>query len=157
MRDLRRRYAGQILLQKNSVAWAAEREDPCHINGSQINSNGLAAEFRQCLIQRFSSYQAAIQVKCDRVYPSDDHTFVAQLAQSLPASYPGSLCDLTCIVAPRPRESRNRTVSSNPRWYACPYPSLVMSDRTLRLKNGAASTLHFRDQSHVAVWVPRVR
>src|ERR1700675_262393 len=30
-----------------------------------------------------------------------------------------------------PRESRNRTVTSNPRWYACPYPSLVISARWL--------------------------
>jgi hypothetical protein len=75
-----------MLLQDQAVLGFAESQDPVHINGRQIELRS-GRQVGQRLKKWFAS-DTAICVQRNRVYPSDNHTFVPELSQAFPTLGP---------------------------------------------------------------------
>ncbi len=90
----------QIVLEELTIGRPAPRQKPLQIDRIQINVR-CCRNFHEWQLVVLASHHAAITIEGDRVHPSSDHAFVAELVYSFPSFGPGRLGSLPRAFASR--------------------------------------------------------
>src|ERR1043166_3261052 len=85
--DLSSGCAKHLLLQQVPLDRPAELQNAIYVDRREVDPE-VTRKFGQRFVERVAAQTPAIRVQRNRIYPHQDHLFIAQLIQPLPTACP---------------------------------------------------------------------